>query len=698
MTKRGVGVLVAACAVLALVALLVWDGETDAPLAPTTDAIAEPRPESSLSVAEPNAESGRARIAAGEEVSPTAVPEGHRRMVGTVVVIDADGGEHLREDGSLVLAIWDGQEGAIEEVAVVGGAFTAEVPEERQITVSSATLGGRPAHVEDEPLPGRGPVEVQARWPATAQLRVVDALSGRDLSGITCVAFGGIGGWRSSSHTHPGPYGPEDIRVEDGRSPLELTLPDGRGYVDWQDDLWVHAPGYAWARVEIDYHRLTRRRVELEPGGALEVLIVGQLPPPPPRNPWPMLDNRDDFPQLRLRRPQALPDGFDFEKRLDERMQSLAEATEGELERAPLPTRDEMRRGLLEWVDRLERGQIIAEVAVRREGPILLEGLAPGTFNLAIELGVSFDSPLVLGEAKPSVEAGGRSRVTVHVEPPPERHEVPLAGTFFLPEAWGNHDVSLWFEPMDLAGRTGADNRSIALSDMDADPSVPGLYRWDVGPVAPGRYQVWSHELLQTWVVDTGPSGNQAVEIEVGAPVEVRVRVEDESGRPVDDIEVLWWVERPAGVNGGNLGGARWDEEERIATFRAPAGKVQLTTHTPHYTATGQTIFDVQPGNAELVMRVRRHFGVMMFLEHEGARVSWGDVGLHDVTLSSPSGFVDEGRGQTREDGFYLWVAEPGTYRVEIPEVPGFEPVAPFEVVVPAGTIAEHTVQLRLPR
>lgn len=704
MTARGVGLVTLWCVAIALVAFsLLYEGAPDS--APGGNAVPveeSPTPAPVDAAGLDSLSPGRAPVLVDVQEDPIAelpaeVPEGHIRIQGAVVVVDGEGIEHPREDGEMSLGVLraDRRAGTMVDVSVAGGSFTVDVPVEHRVSVVAAVLGGRPARparADYEPIPVEERMVMRLGWAATVVLRVVDAATGLDLDGITCVVT------ESWGRAHPGTYALEDRRVANGRSPLELSLDDEEGNAGWQEELCVRATGYAWERVKIDYARSSHLRVELRPAGGLDVSIVGELPAP--RRVHGAIRVRDDdhLPALRLRRTRPPISDADLEAQLDQVMEALAKMSDEQLRGQPRPTRAHMREMIVHSLLEDDGGELVVDTAIRTPRSVSLAGILPGEYSVSVELGNSWGTPLVLGEATVQVDAGVRSQVTLYLKPPPERAPVPLAGTLVLPEAWVEPGLTLWFEPIEMPGASSADRRQVRLSEMQPDAAVSGLYRWKVPPVVPGRYKVSSFGLPVAWVVDTGPHGNEAAEIEVGEPVDVSLRVvESRSGHPVEGVEVHWHGVRPDGVLGGSLDRAEWDPERTVYAFRAPAGHVKVRIPMPQYTVEPPGIFDVQAGVADLLVRVRRHTGVVLFLEHEGEAVPWDDFNW-PVGVFSGDQPVAGVRGQTAKDGSYAQVSEPGTYRIEIPEQPGYEPVPPFELDVPAETMVEHTVQLRAVR
>ena len=535
----------------------------------------------------------RALVAAVESSEATTSPApGHIHVRGTVVVVDPRGEHHREEDGQLEFILWEGDIGTNATVTVQHGRFSVDVPADHELELSSAILGNRPAKPSAERLPVGERLELRVTWLAPTVLRVVDAETGHDLTEITAVA---ATNWITDDCAHPGTYAPDAVRVEHGRSPLTLMSDAEQAFgMRWEESLWLHSPGYAWGQLTLDYTNPTERRIELQRGGTLEVRIEGPLPAQPRlQRQRVTFGERDDQPWLRLRESTAAPD---IEGQVQEALERLSQFSDAELGGRPRPTAAELRQFFERAATRAARGGMVLQAHAPLDKPVVLEGIRPGAYLIAVEMGNHWDSPVILGEAPTTVQAGSTQYATVTVKPPPARTTVPLAGTFFLPPAWNEPHLSLQFEPMDLAGKTSRDERDLDLSDMKPVPGKPGLYRWDAGLVVAGRYEVTCYTLDLQWVVDTGPRGNRSAAIAVGEPVDATARVlEETTGRWVENVDLLWNGERPNGVMGGSLAHAEWNAETKTYELRVPAGRIELHVHSKEYSTVGQFTFDVRP-------------------------------------------------------------------------------------------------------
>lgn len=271
---------VAVGALLALTAGLAWRASD--PDAPDPGALVSPplavtrttELEGAGPVKDPVGEHRTAVVAtetpAGSPAEPVAPS-----MTGSIRVLDADGVAHAAEDGSFTIAAGDMR----TDVAVEAGRFALARPDGDAVRVGSLELGGRPAFLSTEELalPARaafpaegGTLDLVATWSPPSVLRVVDARTGAELSGLTVLR----GMMRTRDAVHPGWTGDIGdvgaVFARDASSPLELTA------FGETESWWVHAPGYTWGWVRFDHRTGGEREVALEPGGAdLAVRLAG---------------------------------------------------------------------------------------------------------------------------------------------------------------------------------------------------------------------------------------------------------------------------------------------------------------------------------------------------------------------------------------------------------------------------------------
>ena len=628
-------------AVLAAAALVVWlarpgDGGGVGAIVPEEAPTLEPQavPESTVpESAAPPAERGQERelAEAPQEAATVAAPSDAEpgdevELVGTIVVEDEGGEEHAQENGWFRLISWRGSGGSGEGVEVVAGTWRATVAADVTLGVQEIELGGRRAATLGEdriPLPADGRVELRARWFRGTTLRVLDVETRMDLEDVTVVH---AEAWPRPEGSHPGEVSDVRTVVREADSPLALPAMELKGGM-----FHVAAPGRAWKRISLDALQGGERIVVLEPGGALEIEIVGET--------------GDPGAKLRVRAPNRLP---------------------------------------------------VAELDLGDRPRLVLEGLPIGLARVAVELGKWWDDPVVLGRGEATIEAGGRARLRLMIEPAPLAEAVPFGGEVVVPVEWELDRFLLVLKLLDppLGGREEA----VRLSSRVLAPVAerPGTWRWEHPNAQAGRYELELYPLYFSTTVEVGPGGDENVRLEAPPPGEVLVRTVDaRTGAEIEVELVLWNCARPEGVRGGGLGRAERDTGTGLWRVRAPQGEVEVRARAEGYSDGKQTVrLDERP--RELELRLERRFGIRVTLRDGSITVPWE----RGVMLACRPARGEALRPTWIAGGpvAHLPVPAPGTYLVTLPELAGYEPVPEQEVYVGEDGPAELVVELaRLP-
>jgi hypothetical protein len=234
------------------------------------------------------------------------------------------------------------------------------------------------------------------------------------------------------------------------------------------------------------------------------------------------------------------------------------------------------------------------------------------------------------------------------------------------------------------------DDRHRFLPEFAPSADSPEIFPFDAGAVVPGRYQLEVNPPSWVATIEVPPTGRRDLEIAVPPPANVRVRLVDaETAIAVTRI-TLWWhivIGEPLAASGGFV----LDDGDGEFEFRAPAGRVQLEIGGDHNHV--ETI-ELHPGDNEITLRARRSYAASIVFKERGAWVACPPDLQRRITVEAIDG---EGRGREHGSGrmlTHLVVDQPGRYRVTVPALDGYEPIAPFEIVIAASAPNEHVVEL----
>ncbi len=583
--------------------------------------------------------------------SPTALPAPNvRRLAGRVSVLDAAGAPLPEASGTFFLAFAGRARTDTRPVHFERGDWSLALESEHDWThveVRVPTVDGLTARLE-RPLgevlfSPEEPLDLVLRQRPPAVLRVLDAQTGRELDGV-CVT--GLSSPLLRGATYPGRLANFDCGRPRQPSPVDIDPLQGGGADAF---LFVGAPGYAWRRLTYDFVAGGTRTVHLERGASIS--IQGLFPGAEPRT------------FVRLYALRAKPAFGE----LDEALWSQPE-----------------HKGSPE--------ELICE-ALLAHGPLEVRDLAPGTYRAALEVGVRPTPAGVLAERSVELVPGAGIRVQLVGEPPSERNTATLAGTVRAPD---NGRV-LERLPLVFAPEEAEESLARETFRVDARPtgeSGPGWreFAWSIAHAPVGRLRIEIPLLGFRASFDLPPGGRDDLRIEVPALAILSVGLAQDSRGPRQGRPMLRWEH---GTHADSLFGApqrvQWLGAMESWRIAVPAGPVRLSVISPGEGYCEHRI-ELVPGEQELTLRLNPISGLRLRLLEGGTPVDLPPA--HDVRLRplGPRGRLVyvEGNAFTRT----LSVDEPGTYRLELPRVPGYQAIGPTLVELTSGRVTELVVEL----
>ncbi len=682
----------------------VADQPSEPPAAVEATAVAarEPLPDSPAERAAPPP------VADSEAVAPSTTSD----YPGRIVLRDVEG--HPIAAGSGILEGWlksTGSSFGSGPIAVHEGSFRLPLPDRCGFVPSRLDLNDELVWTDATAveLDSHGELVIEARRVPPMRLHVVDANTQQDLEGVDVVALaGGV----FDGVDQPGEIAPEDRLVVDGRSPLTLAPRLRHGDIRWTLTVAVHAPGYAWRLLPLDFARGGDEIVALDRGADLDVTIAGEFErgePGPLR--W-----DDSRPQLRVRHLAA-----DSEPALDrERLLERARAAIAELDEEE---RDELfpdgvvpdESMLLEFIEAQREAalnframaRLIAQRLPEPAGATRFKGLPLGRVLVALEQGEHWSNPRVLAESVIELTAGTTSAVQLQVRPDDRPAGVPLAGRIRLSPSWNDSDpLDLCFEPIAVPGATSAEEFNIDVK-LIGSPDGPEWHRFDAGRRLPGRWLVTSYAYDFQVMVDTGPAGRSDAEIVIGDPADAWIKLIDASSGQtiaVEDKQGLhWWCQRPAESNGGSLESARFNEPADAWYFRAPEGRVGLSLRDEaglRYREPDDWVVTLSPGRNDLTFTLQRVQSLELRFELDGRPLPESTLAFQFEIDSSSARAINTANGKklrgSRWSRSKLWFTfpKPGRWRIEVAPLPGYASVEPFELDIAEGELVVHRLAL----
>jgi hypothetical protein len=569
--------------------------------------------------------------AAAPPAHPASAPEVGARIDGRLRVLDEHDRSHEDLDGTFVLTAEDEHEG--RTIAVRGGRFGAELRAGIEYRVEDVRAGGRPAVPTEYAQPRRnaaGDWEVTARWARDTVLTVVSADTGVELAGIDLLEDAGRDGG-----CQPAELERADWLARDARSPITLPLRDDETVEAGTRILHARAPGYAWGCVRVPASLGGAFRLALERGGSLEVRVEAQ-------------DASAAEAFLRLRRAGDEDGDPRVSERLDER------------------------------------------------ATLVVDGLEAGTWVATLELGHRWRWPQVLARAEAAVTADRHASVTLRVPPVDEPVLVRMSGRVRAGRAWGFRELALTAELLDAPPRGSARrflNARVAAPRAEAEE--PAVWEWELDGVQPGRWSVDLPLLGLGRAVDVPLLGLADVELVVPDPVDVSVELRERgSGLAVPDGRLAWTPPR----GWSDVGGQLFDAEAAGAGrfhLRAPAGELELWCFSDRHRFVRE-VLALAPPRIEHVVQLDPACGFVLRLRCATTPLPWPFSFRYGLAARRLDG---EGRADlTAQDGDELEARftanAPGLYLLELPGIPGYAPLPPQRIRVPAEGFVLHDVEL----
>ncbi len=341
---------------------------------------------------------------------------------------------------------------------------------------------------------------------------------------------------------------------------------------------------------------------------------------------------------------------------------------------------------------RLRRDGRLASERRAKGSEVLYDHLAPGRYEVNVELGVRYESPLVLATAWVDVHAGVQGEVLLDVQPLEPVTKASVRGRIHLPEEWAMHTPVWRLQRTSPSLRGKALNRNLSAGEAFAIEGRAGWYTLEIDRLEAGSYALVLSGLSFAVAFDLPPEGLADLLIEVPPPVEFSVLLQDaSSGADVPEIEtILWSPPRAEGVHGRGIRSVKRDPEMGRFLLRVPACEITVSASNPAYTHDKLSLVPVD-GQA-VVLEVRARPSLSIDLRCGEERIPWSYDSF--PRLTNEQGEPARASYQYGNDAFLLGADKPGTYLVQIPKLSGYLPVDPVKVDLELGPRQSLVIQL----
>ena len=570
-----------------------------------------------------------AALAQAQEPAPTRKPgsvevgkDGTVTVSGKTTFADSKQDVHEKVRGSVSAMLWYTKEGAQlardTTVEIVDGTWTATFFRPEHAGERPDRISLRGARIEDNPvILETDDLSLAEGADLTLRLRAIPELRLRVIDAETKEELTEVGVFRckgEDNKLHPGPGARLEGLVDAGKSPLLVPSPD-EVHPKMTTTLWVRAPGYAWGSVEILFAEGGLREVPLVRGGSAKITITGKVPA----------------------------------------AEKLALRVYGKTGGGGSPLLD------------------LANARGDRE----LEDVAPGSYEVRLELGDWFREPRVLARAPMVVVAGQQAAVELVVKnevAAPDR--VTLRGTFVVPSGWKKAEkpLSVTLDPLRGTDRW-TERRWLHESELKRGDK-DGEYRFTFRDTPVGRYSLVFEPSSHQRVVRVSKDGMEDLRIELPEPVEIVVRVLDrDTKEPRNGFSLAWHPEYPPGVL-GSLDSASAALNSNEVRFLVPAGRIVVQCFADAFEVPW-TRLDVAPDEHEFEVFAVVRNGVKVALYEGTTRVP---LDAWDVSLLTLDGQPALGGESSFGSDLTLFAPKPGTYILRVEAADGYKPIADRQV------------------
>jgi hypothetical protein len=346
------------------------------------------------------------------------------------------------------------------------------------------------------------------------------------------------------------------------------------------------------------------------------------------------------------------------------------------------------------WISLLPADQDSASYVATCNGTTHFEfdDIDPGDYSVAVVN--RSDSGPTIGFAIGKARVASESNTTIRLSmgPPLTPAPVEFHGTLLFDPAWQESLPILRLWPVDsLPASIGEQTRIVGVDGYCPDENSPNMYRWTFGVIPPGHWSLdvdkWCR--FSNFVVGSGDSA--LIELRIGRPVELNVRVIDDDSDSLADLNQLSY-----GIGRGTTTcprDAKSASKRGEFRFLAPPGHVEIRTRSREYYWLRDSV-EVEEQSSSITLHARKACGVAVHVTVDGrpARVDSlraSLVGIDDARNNCPFPLETNGVGD-----LLLVVSTPGRYRISIDPGLGYRSPVSQVVILDRGQFIDFDVKL----
>jgi hypothetical protein len=324
-------------------------------------------------------------------------------------------------------------------------------------------------------------------------------------------------------------------------------------------------------------------------------------------------------------------------------------------------------------------------------GHLEVDGLPVGPCGVGVRRGQWFEDGVLYGSGTVEIRAGETARLTIEPDLARVGRGQEVSGTIRVPAAWKLDRLGVF-----LRGDEPSTVGTELETWFDLDPETLPRFEWPHVPA--GRYEVHAYPTGWRAPVDV-PDEGRRLDLVLPEPCRGEVVVVDvDTGATVRSAYVHWTYVLP-GSTGGWSEEAKLDDAKGTYEFVAPEGPVRVSASAAGYLGpeagddeASESIRMARAAPARATLRLRRGGDVVVRVRENGKPFPV------EVTVCATQGDHDAVVSWGCVDGESRMSFEPGTWKIGIEDVTGFQSVTPKDVEVRKGETVEVTFDLERKR
>ena len=335
----------------------------------------------------------------------------------------------------------------------------------------------------------------------------------------------------------------------------------------------------------------------------------------------------------------------------------------------------------------------VIEVGLEESGSFTFDGLPPDEYTIRAEVGLFYDSPLILAEAKATLIEGVESSVTLALAEAPHASVATLGGHVYAAKEWGFSDPMLTVQLLGTPLEGFESYHTVVAKREESDRAGWDAFAYSLTDMQAANYVVSLEAFPVQVFVELPPEGTQTADILVPGGTDLLVYTVDRVTQdPVQVDRMSWTVKRPEGVRGGSAQPAEFDSARGAYFIRAPKATISLSLMSWTHRSINRDV-DLSSGIGAVTLELEPASGyVVRMLDEEGTPIAFPDEEWVEVTPVEGDGY--EVQSQTGAERYRGFVNQPGTYAIKLPVPVGFQAPELQTIDVPDGEIVEVTVTL----